>query len=190
MSARQSTDLFGPRPHDPGGRSKPRWPAGSVVSARFSDCGLYRYELFEQWDVNLPLAMFLLMNPSVACTEFADPTLIRTSTFARSWNYGGQLVGNVHAYRVTDSARLVEAADPVGPENDGSLAAMAKRADIVVLAYGRPPKPLRARANQVVSMLCNEGVRLTYLRLSKDGTPQHPLYLPGSLVPREWRAAA
>jgi hypothetical protein len=133
--------------------------------------------------------MFLLMNPSVACAEFADPTLIRTGTFARSWNYGGQLIGNVHAYRVTDSARLIDADDPVGPENDGSLAAMAKRADIVVLAYGQPPKPLRAPANHVVSMLRDEGVRLTYLRLSKDGTPRHPLYLPGSLAPLEWNAA-
>jgi len=132
VSGHQSTDLFVLRPHDPGGRSKPRWPAGSVVSARFSDCGLCRYELFEQWDVNLPLAMFL-MNPSVACMEFADPTLIRTGTFARSWNYGGQLIGNVQAYRVTDSTKLVEADDPVGPENDCSLAAMAKRAFIAVL---------------------------------------------------------
>ena len=94
-----------------------------------------------------------------------------------------QLIGNVHAYRVTDSARLIVADDPVGPENDGSLTVMAKKADIVVLAYGQPPKPLRVRANHVVSMLRDEGVRLTYLRLSKDGTPQHPLYLPGSLVP-------
>ena len=41
--------------------------------------------------------------------EHADPTLIKTGKYARAWGYGGQLVGNVHAYRVTDSRRLVEA---------------------------------------------------------------------------------
>ena len=41
--------------HDPGGKSKPRWPAGSKVEARFSECGLYRWGLSEIWDQSLPL---------------------------------------------------------------------------------------------------------------------------------------
>ena len=172
--------------HDPGGRSKPRWPAGSVVTARFSACGRYRYELAEIWDASLPPAMFLLMNPSVAGIEHADPTLIRTGSFARSWGYGGQLVGNMHAYRLTDSRLLLGVEAPVGPENDASLVAMAKQAGTVVLAYGKPPKPLRPRANHVVGLLREAGARLTYLRLSMDGTPQHPLYLPGSLLPLDY----
>lgn len=43
------------------------------------------------------LVVFLLMNPSVAGVEHADPTLIKTGKYARAWGYGGQLVGNVHA---------------------------------------------------------------------------------------------
>lgn len=174
--------------HDPGGRSKPRWPAGSRVTAHFSECGLYRYELNETWDASLPLVMWCLMNPSVAGIEHADPTLIRTGGFARKWGYGGQLVGNVHAYRVTDSKRLIEATDPVGPENDAVLLALAARASIVVLAYGLPPKPLQARAKTVVAMLAASGAKLTYLRLANGGTPIHPLYLPGTLVPIDYAA--
>ena len=83
--------------HDPGGKHKPQWPSGSVVQAQFSGCGRYRYSLSEVWDTNRALVMFLLMNPSVAGVEHADPTLIKTGKYARAWGYGGQLVGNVHA---------------------------------------------------------------------------------------------
>lgn len=169
--------------HDPGGKSKPRWPADSEVSARFSACNRYRYTLEETWDAGLPRVMWLLMNPSVAGLEHADPTLRRTGEFSRRWGYGGQLVGNVHAYRVTDQRRLLEIDDPAGPENDQALAGMAEQAGIVMLAFGQPPKPLRARSAAVVELLRGTGAKLFALRLAKDGSPFHPLYLPGDTLP-------
>lgn len=171
--------------HDPGGKRRPKWSTDSVVTPRFSECMQYRYGLAEIWDENLPLVMFLMMNPSVAGIEHADPTLIKTGKFARRWGFGGQLVGNVHSYRLTKSQALGNVKDPVGPENDAILLHMARSANMVVLAYGLPPKSLRPRAEQVVEMLRGE-VRLTYLRLTKDGTPEHPLYLPPELEPLDF----
>ena len=173
--------------HDPGGKRKPKWPADSVVTPTFSECMRYRYGLAEIWDDALPLVMFLMMNPSVAGTEHADPTLIKTGKFARRWGYGGQLVGNMHAYRVTKSKLLAGAEDPVGPRNDAILLHMARKARVVVLAYGLPPKALRPRAMQVIKALRDE-VNLKYLRLTKDGTPEHPLFLPPELVPLDFSA--
>ena len=169
--------------HDAGGKSKPKWPADSLVWAWFSDCGLYRYDLNERWDMHRPAVMWLMMNPSVASVEHADPTLIKTGRFSRAWGYGRQMIANVHAGRATDSKRLLDMRDPVGPENDMAIRAMAERADLIILAYGQPPKPLRHRAHRVVTDLQRLGYPLHYLRLSQDGTPQHPLYLPGDLTP-------
>lgn len=171
--------------HDPGGKRKPCWPSDSAVTAVFSDCQRYRYSLSEIWNSQRPLIMFLMMNPSVAGLEHADPTLIKTGRFARAWGYGGQLVGNIHAYRVTNSKRLVEAPDPVGPGNDAELRNMAAMADAVVLAYGLPPAPLRPRANAVVSML-RGSAPLKVLQFTKDGTPRHPLYLRKDLRPFDY----
>ena len=184
-------DLLGPIPHDAGGKSKPRWPAGSVVSAKFSglnDC--YRDELTETWNPDLPTVNFLMMNGSVASIEHADPTLIKTGTFARTWGYGRQIITNMHAYRATDSIHLASVADPVGPDNDATILRIAARADLVVLAYGKPkPKALHARGPKVVRMMQIACVRLWYLRLSIDGTPWHPLYLPGDTRPVEYFAS-
>ena len=190
MKHAATPDLFAPAAptHDPGGKSKPQWRKGSVVTARFSDDQLYRYALTETWDASRPAVMWLMMNPSVANMEHADPTLIRTGTFSRAWGYGTQIIVNVHAYRATDSDALVMADDPVGPENDAAILAMTDRADIVVLAYGQPPKALRARAGAVVAMLRAAGAKLRFLRLAQDGTPMHPLYLSGSLVPLEYES--
>jgi len=168
--------------HDPGGKVRPAWPADSTITAVFSDCQQYRYELREIWNPARPLVLWLLMNPSVACLDFADPTLRRTGNFARAWGYGGQLVANVHAYRATDKMRLLEVADPVGPENDRRILAMATEAETVVLAYGQPPKALRRRGAEIVALLRHHK-GLSHLRLAKDGTPVHPLYLPESLRP-------
>jgi len=132
--------------------------------------------------------MFLLMNPSVAGVEHADPTLIKTGRLARAWGYGGQLVGNVHAYRLTDSKLLAGVDDPVGPGNDAALLEMAGRAGTIVLAYGLPPKPLRPRAEAVIKLLGDSG-RLTVLRLTANGTPSHPLYLPSHLRPMDYPIA-
>lgn len=169
--------------HDAGGKSRPAWPADSAVSAVFSECQQYRYKLREIWDSTRPLVLWLLMNPSVACTDYSDPTLRKTGQFARAWGYGGQLVGNVHAYRATDKSRLLEVADPVGPENDQMILEMAVEAKTVVLAYGQPPKALGARGAEVVALL-RDHPGLCHLRVSQDDIPVHPLYLPSTLRPK------
>lgn len=61
--------------HDAGGKARPAWPKDSTVSAVFSDCQRYRYQLREVWDPGRPMVLWLLMNPSVACLNHADPTL-------------------------------------------------------------------------------------------------------------------
>ncbi len=134
--------------HDAGGKSRPSWPSDSKVTAVFSQCQQYRYQLREIWDESKPLAMWLLMNPSVACLDYGDPTLIRTGRFARSWGYGGQLVANVHAYRATDKNRLLEVEDPVGPENDKMILKMAKEAKIAEKIFSES-KPTFAAIGKV-----------------------------------------
>lgn len=171
--------------HDPGGKVRPAWPADSTVTAVFSECQQYRYQLREIWDAAGPLVLWLLMNPSVACTDYSDPTIRRTGNFARSWGFGGQLIGNVHAYRATDKSRLLEVADPSGPLNEQMILEMADQAETVVLAYGQPPRALRQRSRQLVALLQHHP-RLTYLRLAQDGTPVHPLYLPADLTPQPY----
>lgn len=175
--------------HDAGGKSRPAWPAGSKISAHFSECEQYRYELLEVWDETKPLVLWVLMNPSVACLDYADPTLIKTGKFARSWGYGGQLVGNVHAYRTTNKMGLLDIADPVGPKNDKSILRMASQAKTVVLAYGQPPTTaLKSRGQRVAQMLGHHP-KLCCLKLAKDGTtPWHPLYLPSDLLPIPYKS--
>lgn len=177
-------DLFGQ--HHVGG-SRPLKLAEDITSTAIyggpQDC--YRYTLRRVWDEQRPTIMWLMMNPSVA-TEFGDDrTVAKCQRYARAWGYGGMFVGNSFAYRCTDQKRLLEMPDPVGPDNDAHLLDMARQADLVVLAYGSPQaKGLRARGTEVARMLAHHGIKVTALRLSKSGRPEHPLYLPAALTPQ------
>lgn len=172
--------------HDPGGKSRPAWPADSIIKADFSICDQYRYSLSEIWDQSKPIVLWILMNPSVAGLDYSDPTLRKTGQFARSWGYGGQLIANVHAYRATDKKKLLGVDDPVGPDNDKSILQMANQAKTIILAYGQPPKRLKDRGEEVVSLLADHA-GLSYLAMAKDGiTPVHPLYLRGNLLPKPY----
>jgi hypothetical protein len=147
----------------------------------------YRYRLTRLWDSTRPTILFVMMNPSVADSHQDDRTVRRAIAFAKSWNYGQLLVGNVFAYRCTDQKRLLGTRDPVGKENDRHLLEMAELAEMIVFAYGRPHATLRSRGLQVAEDFRAAGYKLHTLRLSKDGTPVHPLYLPGDLKPFPWK---
>lgn len=172
--------------HNPGGNRRIHWPPDSIINCCFSDCGRYRYTLSEIWDQSKPLVMFLMMNPSIADESFADPTLIKTGKYARSWGYGGQVIGNIHAYRATDSKCLLKVNDPVGAQNDARLIQIADNVEMIILAYGLPPKPLRPRAESIVRMLLGRAP-LKFLKLTKNGTPSHPLYLKSELIPSDFK---
>jgi hypothetical protein len=132
--------------------------------------------------------MFVMMNPSTADPLVDDPTVAKCAWYARTWGYGGIYVGNTFAYRATDKRRLRLVADPKGPENEAHLIAMAKAAGIVIFAYGQPgcarlrPCGL-AMAKRIVQ---KTRIKPYVLKLSKDGTPCHPLYLSNWLKPILW----
>jgi len=177
------------RAHNPGGKVRRVLKSGIRGTAIFGGARQeYRYRLSRTWDATKPYALFVLMNPSTADPLSDDPTVARCCTFAKRWGYGGIFVANTFAYRATDQGRLMEIADPVGPDNDAHILAMARKAAIVIFAYGRPRcKALRLRGPEVARLVLSQAsVRPHVLRLSKDGTPCHPLYLPQDLRPILW----
>ncbi|MBS0990012.1 MAG: DUF1643 domain-containing protein [Acetobacter okinawensis] len=175
------------------GQSRPLRLSDDVVSTATygGEDNCYRYTLRRVWEEGRPMVMWLMMNPSVATEHGDDRTVAKCQRYARAWGYGGLFVGNTFAYRCTDQTRLLETPDPVGPGNDAALLDMARKADLVVAAYGSPHhKGLRARGPQVVQMLQSHGIAVCALRLSAGGRPCHPLYLPADLKPFELPATS
>lgn len=151
-------------------------------SASFCPYRIYRYSLSRRWGPGA-YAMFIGLNPSTADETQDDPTIRRCIGFARAWGYDALCMTNLFAYRATDPREMKRQADPVGRDNDAALQELASGAGVVVAAWGAHGAHL-GRDAAVRKML----PRLHYLRLTKDGHPGHPLYLPATLEPMEWRA--
>lgn len=129
--------------------------------------------------------MFIGLNPSTADEVNDDPTIKRCIAFAQAWGYEGLCMTNLFAFRATYPKDMMKADDPVGPDNDQTLRDLSEGAGVVVAAWG-VDGTYGGRHNAVRAMLPN----LHYLRLTKDGHPGHPLYLPKILVPIPWTKAA
>lgn len=149
-------------------------------SARISDCGLYRYELWRRWRPG-KYALFIGLNPSTADAENDDNTIRRCISFARKWGYDALCMANLFAFRATDPKDMKAARDPVGIGNLSTLYRLADGAGIVIAAWGADGG-FRNQDNQVVLGL--EGVcKFHCLGLTKDGYPRHPLYLRKDSAP-------
>lgn len=147
--------------------------------ASFSSCGTYRYELRREWAEDMPLACFVMLNPSTADASTDDPTIRKCIGFARRWGYGRIVVVNLFAFRATKPAVMRMAEDPVGPDNDEAIAQAALDADLVVCAWGQHGR-FRGRDVAVMGYL---PPRSHALRIAKNGAPYHPLYVPYSAMP-------
>ena len=154
-------------------------------SALFSPCRSYRYSLWRDLNVLAPAndgyVMFIGLNPSTADEVNNDPTIRRCMGFAETWGYGALCMTNLFAFRATDPLLMKEQAEPVGDYNDSHLIELAESAGLVVAAWGTHGTFMN-RGEAVKKLIPN----LHYLRLTKNGLPEHPLYLPGSLVPKKW----
>ncbi len=145
----------------------------------------YRYSLVRRWDKEKPMVMFIMLNPSTADATENDPTINRCIRFAKAWGYGGIYVGNLFAFRATKPEQLwaVENnnVDKVGPENDTYLEGMANDSEKVIFAWGTNGR-YQERDDVIVAKfpgsLC--------IKKTKDGFPQHPLFLKGTIIPIEF----
>ncbi len=153
---------------------------GSASGAIFDKDERHRFLLWREWDASRSRAGFILLNPSTADGQTTDATIGRCIGYARAWGYGGVEVVNVFSLRAVSPRVLLAASEPVAPENEEHIAAMAGRVGLVVAGWGNHGLH-REQAGRVLGLL--GGVRLHHLRLTKLGQPQHPLYLPGALRP-------
>ena len=145
----------------------------------------YRYRLSWAWGDG-PRVVFIMLNPSTATAEVADPTIRRVWRFAREhWDAGRVEVVNLYALRATDPRVLRHHPDPIGPDNDEVLLDTVRGADAVVAAWGTQGG---TRGGQVRRMLTAEHIPLQVLRLTQGGAPGHPLYLPATAAPIPWEA--
>lgn len=149
--------------------------------AEIDSSGLYRYTLWRAWDPTKGRVLFVMLNPSTADASVDDRTISRCVGFARTWGYGRLDVANLFAFRSSDRSMLTKVPDPVGPENDRHLVALAKQADFVVAAWGNDGT-LLGRSAKVASLLAQHR-DVHALRRTQSGEPWHPLYLAGDIKP-------
>lgn len=166
------------------------YPSGVTVRRAAAISGPYRWSLWREWGMNparpsLPVATFVMLNPSRADAEADDATIRRCVGFARALGCEALCVVNLYAYRATDPAALWTApVDPTGGEhNDDVLretaAGAAARQDPLIAAWGN-----HARPDRVAHVLALPGFdRLSALGVTKSGAPRHPVRLPASTRP-------
>ena len=152
------------------------------TSATFSPCRTWRYTLERVWwPEDKHWVAFIGLNPSTADETQDDPTVRRCIGFAKRWGYGRMIMLNLFAYRATLPGDMRATEDPVGPDNDTWLIGSAKRASLVVAAWGTHGI-YQNRHQNILKIFREAHIPLHCLRTTKDGLPGHPLYLPGHLT--------
>lgn len=164
-----------------------------VPRAVFSECELhsscgeacpgrrYRYELWWPTGVdNDRICLGIFANPSTATASDLDNTLTRWRNFCRDWGCGWSVTCNVRAWRETHPKLVPPDPRAIGPENDKHILAIASIAEMVVAGWG---KLGGKRGPEVLELIRSTGIGPYALKLNKDGSPCHPLYLRSNLRP-------
>lgn len=152
-------------------------------AARFSPCGLYRYELTRELGGDRTLVSIGL-NPSTADANEDDQTIRKDVGFATRWGCGRVLKLNANAFCARDPKVMRRAAksgiDVIGPDNDRTIRealklVLADRARLCV-SWGANIDPLRQRA--IADLIEAAGVEAWCLGTNDDGSPEHELFIP------------
>jgi hypothetical protein len=154
----------------------------AVMSATFSGDNRYRYTLMRRWaerGASGDGALWVMLNPSTAGAAEDDPTIRRCIGFSKGFGFRSLTVVNLFAFRATRPRDLWAQEDPVGPDNDPTIALAAREAQTIILAWGASLNATE-RGRAVVDILRANAFytqRLVCLGRTKQGGPRHPLYV-------------
>jgi hypothetical protein len=131
--------------------------------------------LWDVWDEQKPLILFIGLNPSNGDAEKDDQTLIKIRKFVLNYqngNYGGFYIGNLFAFVTSKPTELLKSKEPVGVENNWHLLQMAAKCKMVICMWGNDGI-LGRRDREVCELL---GFKKLYcFSITKDGSPMHPM---------------
>ncbi|WP_232824924.1 DUF1643 domain-containing protein [Primorskyibacter marinus] len=167
--------------HDPGGKVRITLPDGVIGGATYSSCGRYRQVLTRDWTpegTEPRTIMFVGQNPSVATAEVSDPTCDREVGFARRWGFTRYVKTNMLDWRATEPKNVPH--DPRQACSQENLAAILREvedAEEILLAYGKLHKRFAPIVGKTLDALRKTGKPLNCLKLNKDGSAGHPLYI-------------
>lgn len=156
---------------------------------------MYRYRLWrsipevEGFVQDKGEVAFVMLNPSTADAIKNDRTIDTCLALAGRWGYRRLVVVNLFAYRTKSPKELRKVKDrerAVGPLNSLYIDHAARNSDLVVCAWGTHGA-FHGRAEEVFTQLWYSCQKLPhYLKLSKHGVPEHPLYKPYTTTPKRF----
>ena len=149
---------------------------GSIAGCVLSECGTYRYALWRIWQSGKPLWMMALLNPSTATEEQDDATIVRCCARARRGGAGGIVVVNSGAFRATNPEEACQAPDPIGPYNEAWVRALIPTCSLHIAGWG--PNAARFGGDRLIrEVFAETETPLFALKINRDGSPRHPLYV-------------
>ena len=159
--------------------------------AIFSECQRFRYVLWRNLypEAEIPATwtdcVWIGLNPSTADHEALDNTCRRCLKWSKEWGCNRYIMLNAFAFRSTFPKVMLAADDPIGPENDYFLESYTATAKIVIAAWGTHCDLIRVEAVRRAV-----GRPLECLGMNQDGSPRHPLYVPGTAQRTIWDAVS
>lgn len=157
--------------------------------AHFSECRKYRFALWRIWDRTKPAVMFIGLNPSTANEASDDPTIRRVISFARKWGHGGVYMMNCFPFVSADPsvlrANVLRAFhEPlIAGYYTGNHIRMREIGGLcsrIVFAWGSFPLVREFRRDAELAETFPDAQALV---MNANGSPRHPLYVPGDVVP-------
>ncbi len=157
---------------------------GAVIS----ECGKFRYMLYrllrEDTYIQRRTCVFVMLNPSTADGIEDDPTIRRCMRFAAAWDYTMLEVINLFAYRATKPKDLFKSAiSRMGPSYNYHTNKSISGADLIICGWGKLPKAYMEFSDAMVDRIRLLQKTPMCLKVNKDGSPAHPLYLKADLKP-------
>lgn len=157
-------------------------------SAQLSDCGLFRMLLARVMNPELPLLMWVCLNPSTADDREDDNSVRKMKAMTNLLGFGGFLLANLFAYRTKNPKVLKAAGYPRHEAEDEALRVALLSVRGVVCGWGGNAAG-HPRAGEVLQLIKQHAqtsgrdeLMPRALKINADGTPAHPLYMPYRLA--------